>query len=411
MVRKPGRHAKHYRTTWGELIEGLSLRSTGRFYPVGRNDVCFGQDERLALHRFRKWQAEQGIDVEPFDPYEADSGSGAQADYWRNYYRNLILDNPRQAALELDVPHLAFYPEEPDKPAQTLAELGDYYHAEKRNKKGKPLDAKHRKLGETWWTEFCDCVGVRYARDLTRELVEKYRKQVMAAFDGGMSPTYVKHRFGKVKTVFAFGVEQGKDATENERVLTLCKTLIVPADNPTNPAPVSREDFAALVEQADKRQKAILLAALNFCMKSGEVAELDKADMNLDKRTLVTQRGKTGVTRVAVIWERTAEAIAAMKPHNAAHLFNSRVGSRLTAKAAGRIVQHLRQKANLPDSVTFDTIRDGAYSAAIEAGADLTQAKLLAGHKVGMPDHYIRRNPRMVEDCCAAIEAHYFGSA
>ena len=58
--------------------------------------------------------------------------------------------------------------------------------------------------------------------------------------------------------------------------------------------------------------------------------------------------------------------------------------------------------------ITFDTIRDGAYTAAIEAGADLTQAKLLAGHKVGMLDHYIRRNPKMVADCCSAIEAHYF---
>lgn len=37
-----------------------------------------------------------------------------------------------------------------------------------------------------------------------------------------------------------------------------------------------------------------------------------------------------------------------------------------------------------------------------------TQAKLLAGHKVGMPDHYVRRNPKMVENCCRAIERHFF---
>lgn len=35
--------------------------------------------------------------------------------------------------------------------------------------------------------------------------------------------------------------------------------------------------------------------------------------------------------------------------------------------------------------------------------------KLLAGHPVGMADHYVKRNPKMVATCCAAIEQHYFG--
>lgn len=48
--------------------------------------------------------------------------------------------------------------------------------------------------------------------------------------------------------------------------------------------------------------------------------------------------------------------------------------------------------------------------AAIEGGADITKARLLAGHKVGISDHYIKRNPKMVEDVCIAIEKHYFGS-
>jgi len=55
----------------------------------------------------------------------------------------------------------------------------------------------------------------------------------------------------------------------------------------------------------------------------------------------------------------------------------------------------------------FD-IRVEAYTAAVESGADITLAKLLGGHATGMPDYYVRRNPKMVADVCKAIEKHYF---
>ncbi len=397
--------------------------------------MAFGSDEKLAVHRFRVWQAEQQGADGARSATEVAAMSDAERQRWlsdgsarrqptddltaaliaeRERIRDLILTDPKQAAIELRIPELAHRPPKPEKPALTLAELGDFYHANKRNKRGKPLSDKHIRLGKVWWKEFCDCVQVRYVRDITQPMIETYAAHVMSQFDAGMSPTYVKHRFGKVVAVLNFGLAKGKDIAETDRVLKLCKAALVPpADNPVNATPISRADFQALLDQADIRQKAILLTALNFAMKSGEVAELNKADLDLPARTMVSQRGKTGITRVAVIWERTAEAIQAYlkaKPHRGEHLFNSRTGTRLTAKAAGRIVQSLRDEdhANLPDTVNFDCIRDGAYSAAIEAGADLTHAKLLAGHKIGMPDHYIRRNPKMVADCCAAIEAHYF---
>lgn len=154
------------------------------------------------------------------------------------------------------------------------------------------------------------------------------------------------------------------------------------------------------------------MTALNFCMKSGEVADLIKTDIDMTKGTLVTTRNKTGATRIAVLWRRTTDAIRAYQkkhPYHAEHLFNSRIGTPLTAKAAGRIVIQLRRKANLPEMVCFDTIRDGGYTAAIEGGASETHAKLLAGHSVRMSDQYVRRNPKMVADACEAIERSYFG--
>jgi len=176
--------------------------------------------------------------------------------------------------------------------------------------------------------------------------------------------------------------------------------------------PIAPEDIAALLSVANVRQKAILLTALNLCMKSGEVADPNKPDVNWKTGTVVTQRSKTGVTRVGVLWQRTLDAIREYQekhPHCGKHLFSPRIGTRLTAKAAGRIVIHLRRAAGLPESVNFDTIRDGGYTAAIEGGASEVHAKLLDGHKVKMSDQYVRRNPRMVADACETIERHYFG--
>ena len=65
----------------------------------------------------------------------------------------------------------------------------------------------------------------------------------------------------------------------------------------------------------------------------------------------------------------------------------------------------------LDRSVGFAHLRDGAYTSAVEAGADLTRAKLLAGHRVGISDAYVKPDPLMVAGACLAIERHYFGGS
>ena len=39
----------------------------------------------------------------------------------------------------------------------------------------------------------------------------------------------------------------------------------------------------------------------------------------------------------------------------------------------------------------------------------LTISSLIAGHKTGIKDRYVKRNPQMVKAGCEAIERHYFG--
>lgn len=143
-------------------------------------------------------------------------------------------------------------------------------------------------------------------------------------------------------------------------------------------------------------------------MYAVDIARVRKSECDFAARTLVTDRDKTGVTRVAVLWDRTIEAIRRLPKTNHTHLFLSREGRPYDADGLRTAFRKLRDKAGVDESVKFNHIRDGAYTAAIEGGADLTKAKMLAGHETGISDAYLKRKPSMVADAVAAIEKHYF---
>ena len=451
-------YRRHYVTSWGETILGLMKRADGRFCPIGRSDVAFGSDERKALLRFRQWQAEQQGEnnapaykaVQSFqqllngDPAYAGPSrasllrllaelpelswlpDGAPADRRdpigdytlvaamafreaREYFRNLILTNPRQAAVELDVEQLAWIGRlEPPEPSLSLDEIGRDY----ANKKP-ALSAGWQRRAARLWAEFVACVGVRTVREIAADDIQRYGDGVMGA--AGKSPTHSAHRFGLVKSVFAHSLKRGKDQAELQRVLLLCRMLVPARKRSKKPQPIAPEHFAALLGQADVKWKAVLLLSLNAALYPSEVAAVRKNDIDLDAGTLVMDRGKTGVPRVAALWPRTIDAVRAYqkaKPHNSEWLFVGRTGAPYDGNHVSRKFRAFRNVAGLPETVQFADIRDGAYTAAMNgAGVEEKHARLVAGHRNGMADHYVRRNPRCVEAACAAIEQAYFPGA
>jgi hypothetical protein len=83
----------------------------------------------------------------------------------------------------------------------------------------------------------------------------------------------------------------------------------------------------------------------------------------------------------------------------------------MNGNVGNKMWRRLREKTEgrVPESVKFADVRDGAYTAAINEGAHPDHARILAGHRVaGTTDHYVKRQPRIVADACAAIEKVYF---
>jgi len=54
-------------------------------------------------------------------------------------------------------------------------------------------------------------------------------------------------------------------------------------------------------------------------------------------------------------------------------------------------------------SVTGSQLRDGAWTAAVEAGVSENLCLILVGHASGLQDNYVKRNPKMVAPPCEAI--------
>lgn len=452
MKRKRGRPSKRdYVTSWDEKIEGAYMGADGRLRPIGRSTPAFGGDEATAVHRFRKWLAAQDEKPKPHVPVALPSSIDAfdqtvdhlrgfrgkldihvnnpehpreiLTDFqglrtlFRDYFRNLILTEPKRAAAELDVEHLAWYPPRPDKPQFSLLELHDFYLKNKRNRQGKTLAKKHKENSARWWSEFMRIVNVDQYRALTLASVRKYRDAIMSRFDKPsedperFSASSVRNRFAKIKAVFNFGLQEcdEKDKDDIRRVLDLCLVLKAPAEE-FNPRPIPVDAFKELLAVAKPREKAILLLGLNCCMHSGEVAQTLRADVDTRSGTLAARRTKNRRPRAAALWRRTVDAIRAyqaLKPHQSRYLFVARTGSPVDVR---QLFMTLRKNAGLPKTLTFEGLRDAVLTSAEEE--DVHHAKFVAGHKTGMTDRYVLRqatNKRVVA-CCEAIERYFFGS-
>ena len=87
-------------------------------------------------------------------------------------------------------------------------------------------------------------------------------------------------------------------------------------------------------------------------------------------------------------------------------MFLTEAGTQADYLCIYRLFKVVRKAAGL-ESVQFAQLRDGSYTAAVEAGIDLNVCRLLAGHATGISDHYVKRRPTMVAAACDAVRAAY----
>lgn len=450
-TKKTGRKtAVYYPKSGGGPVIGLFRLGDGRWRVSGPIKYTFSEpDEQLAIAQYRAWQAKQLgqdgqitlpvatidsqgkvngglpptspdtrrikgnifppalIGVMPGEPNQIELAGDTlvvgshkiHADILFGWIREQIIKRPKWLAERVGIEQIGYLADlTPPAPSATLDEVGTLYFA-------------NAKISENWlakskqfWAEFIAIIGTKNLRELTQDDIIRYGDQIKNADN---APTYARQRFGAIKAILNYPPKRGKWAEDAKRAVALCAVLVPPRKSATDPKPIAPQDFQKLLAAANTQMQALLLLALNCAMYGGEVAALNWSDVDLTKATLVTARNKTGIVRIATLWPRTIKVLKALQTRKDVDaLFLTEAGTQASYLIINRAFKKLRKVAKLP-AVQFSQIRDGAYTAAVEAGTDLNLCRLLAGHSTGISDHYVKRRPGMVAPACQAIAKAY----
>lgn len=184
-MAKRGRRANHYITADGETIVGLARRpADGRWRIIGTRITFTEPDEKLALHKFRMYQARQEKSVMKFtQPLSVKDLQDDESEFWKKQkeiviridpegemfsvqevpdevlwgqLRNFILTKPHLAAQKLGIPEIAYLQELPlPQPSPTLEEIGNLYQSKAR------ITEHERLKSRLFWKEFTRHVQVK----------------------------------------------------------------------------------------------------------------------------------------------------------------------------------------------------------------------------------------------------------
>lgn len=312
------------------------------------------------------------------------------------YFRQQLIDRPKYVADRVGIEQLAYLADIPKPtPSPSLKNVGDLYFEKSK------LSADWRSKCKSFWKEFSDSVEVKTLREVNQEHLLEYHDLII---DASKSPAHARQRFGAIKAIVNYPTKRGKWALDCKKVLAFCSVLVKPEQSATDPQPISKDHFQKLLAVSNNVTRAMLLLAMNCCMYMGEVVALDWEDVDLIKGTISTNRHKTGIVRIAVLWKSTIEAIKRLPRKTEAVFLTTGRKQKHNYKSSYKLFAELRRKAKIT-GVQSSHLRDGAYTNAIA----LDTCKLLAGHSTGISDHYVKRNPQMVAEACAAIEKAYFG--
>ncbi len=234
-----------------------------------------------------------------------------------------------------------------------------------------------------------------YARDLRefrRFLAERHRgvvapdqvrREMVVAFAlslKGQAPLTVRRKLTVIASFYHFMQDTGS------AVLNPARGLPLPKVAQCFPTCLTAEQAGALLEAAHTPWHRAMIALLLFGgLRRSEVTAITLDDLDLENAQLLV-RGKGAKQRVVPLTPLVVEAIREYlqcRPQTGSqHLFVSRVGGHaLHARVAGRMLQHVLQRAGLGEEhITPHRLRHTFATHLIRSGVDVKTVQELLGH-------------------------------
>lgn len=366
--------------------------------PVATVPATFSTDKLFAVLEKAKAPATAALIFKAGQPTQVRRKVAAD-EFW-GAVREALLGDPALAAEKTGIPELARLADLPKpKPAPTVKALIDSY-----SKHADALPSVKRKTARIW-NAFCHAIGATDTKGITSELAIAWADGLKTK---AWAPVTLANHLKVPKTVLGHALRRGIDAPAVRQALDALAVLQPPrgAATTTDPHPMAPADFHKLLAAAKPLEQAALLTMLNLCMYHSEALALRWTDLGLEAGTFSARRGKTSIARIGVLWPATISALKAL-PRRGDYIFVSPHGRPYHPDSFRKLFEDLRIRAGVAKSVKCADIRDGAYTTAVESGAEIAVCRALAGHSCGMADHYVMRRPQMVAPACAAIAKAY----
>jgi len=471
--KRKGRPAKYVVDYNGKPVVGLSYnKAVGQHYNTHYKTetkgkmVYFGGDKDEAIFKFRQWEskrgkkhvefdiAPQGVEVEHTAIKELSDESvkvlnelreqaglppregnilefGVDGDlaafgddtkitstynvseqiFWSKA-RELILNDIDEARKRLNI-NIKI-----DANAQSSVKLANVYEVFKRHPKYANLSDKNRT--EASWKEFLKSVGNKPIQLISLKDIINYRDHILSQ---KISPKTISNTFGCIKGIIKTASREthiDADSKSLIEFLNMCKVrLFAPKQQTKQTAKLlSKPDFHKLFNATDNiKHKLILLIGLNCAMKSSDICDIKMSNIDFVNKSLVKQRHKTGIIRAAVLWDITLEYIQKYldeKGGNSEYLITCDIGKDknkpFKPHSINEFFGDLRNKANVSKDVKFEHLRDSVKTVSVKKKPELLKVTdIIMGHKGGIGNQYLERQPEMVAEICKIVYDYYFG--
>ena len=161
--------------------------------------------------------------------------------------------------------------------------------------------------------------------------------------------------------------------------------------------------------------KAVYLVSVNLLYYPCDTGRLPVDAVDLASGVVMYDREKTDTPRVGLLLNATVKAIRAWIKVRQEYgvddretLFLTTIGTPWGKKSVGQLLDRHKRLADLPDDLTPKCFCKGGYDAALQdEDVDLYTAKILAGHRTGITNAYVKANPKRVRKAVASIGRVY----
>jgi integrase/recombinase XerC len=216
------------------------------------------------------------------------------------------------------------------------------------------------------------------------------RGYVAALHESGYAKSSIARHLASLRGFFRFGQREGWTKTNP------AKPLRNPRISRTLPHFLSSEDLGRLLltppndNAMGLRDRAILETMYSAGLRVAEVVGLNDGDLDFDAEILRV-RGKGKKERLSPVGSHALRALKAwlkcrtlrknMKPGPETPVFISRVGTRLTTRSVGRMLEKHLKVSGLDRRTTPHSLRHSFATHLLDRGADIRSVQELLGHK------------------------------